>query len=178
MLGLDCHGATPWETKEEILAVWDALTQNHATVLLIANSIGAYFAMNALQGKSVFQAMLISPIVYMEKLIRDRMVWAHVTEAELEERREIETAFGETLSWEYLQYVRSHPLAWTVPTHILYGDQDQLTSLETIQTFARAHGADLTILKGGEHWFHTAEQMTFHDEWVKACFRKYRSGHT
>ena len=91
----------------------------------------------------------------MEKLITDMMRWANVTEAELEARGTIHTAFGENLSWNYLCYVRSHPIRWTVPTQILYGSRDDLTSIETIRNFAKNHHAILTIMEGGEHWFHT-----------------------
>ena len=44
------------------------------------------------------------------------------------------------------------------------GSADTLTSRETISAFARTHGASLTVMDGGEHWFHTAEQMRFVDE--------------
>ena len=102
----------------------------------------------------------------MEKLILNMMSWANVTEIELEEKGEIPTSFGEDLSWEYLCYVREHPASWTVPTRILYGSRDNLTSHETITAFAKAHGAELTVMDGGEHWFHTDEQMQFLDNWI------------
>ena len=35
----------------------------------------------------------------MERLIADMMIWANVTEDELKEKKEIQTTFGETLSW-------------------------------------------------------------------------------
>ena len=53
---------------------------------------------------------------------------------------------GETLSWAYLCYVREHPVTWTVPTHILYGEKDNLTSYETIAEFADRIGATLTAV--------------------------------
>ena len=28
-------------------------------------------------------------------------------------------------------------------------------------------GAELTVMPGGEHWFHTEEQMRFLDEWIE-----------
>lgn len=90
-------------------------------IILIANSIGAFFAMNADIEKQIDHAYFISPIADMEKLITDMMVWAGVTESELRERRVIHTDFGEDLSWEYLCYVRKHPVSWNVPTDILYG---------------------------------------------------------
>ncbi len=105
----------------------------------------------------------------MERLICDMISWAGASESELCERKTIETSFGETLSWEYLSYVRNHPIKvgdWRVPTEILYADGDTLTSLETVTAFAEMHGAGLTIMKNGEHWFHTPEQMAFLDAWI------------
>ena len=76
------------------------------------------------------------------------------------------TSFGEDLSWNYLSYVRDHPVVWTVPTDILYGENDDLTSLETIKAFAENHNSSLSVMPCGEHWFHTEEQMRFLDEWI------------
>ena len=95
------------------------------------------------------------------------MQWAQVTEEELEEKGVIHTEFGEDLSWEYLSYVRTHPIVWTVPTQILYGGRDNLTSLATMQAFAAEHAAGLTVMEDGEHWFHTEEQMEFLDKWLQ-----------
>ena len=166
VFGLDYQGATPWETKAEILTAYDKLAQNDS-VTVIANSVGAYFAMNALQGKRVSRAFFISPIVDMEKLICDMMKRSGVSETELRKKREIKTAFGETLSWEYLRYVRENPVVWTAPTFVLYGDKDNLTSMETVRAFAENCGADLEVMRGGEHWFHTEQQMAFHDAWIR-----------
>ena len=168
VVGLDYRGDTPWETKEEIADAYDRLREQYDTVRLIANSIGAYFAMNALAGKGVERAFFISPIVDMEKLITDMMAWAGVTEEELRARQEIETAFGETLSWEYLCYVREHPVIWDTPTAILYAGGDHLTARETVSAFAEKTGASVRIMEDGEHWFHTAEQMAFLDEWLQS----------
>jgi len=103
----------------------------------------------------------------MEKLICDMMLWANVTEAELKTSGVIRTSFGEDLSWHYLCYVREHPIQWSVPTRILYGEKDTMTSEATIRTFAEAHKAALTVMAHGEHWFHTDEQMRFLDRWIK-----------
>ena len=73
----------------------------------------------------------------MEKVILDMMRWADITEEKLREKQLITTGFGETLSWEYLCYVRNHPVNWSVPTCILYGDKDNLTSQETIHNAKR-----------------------------------------
>lgn len=81
-------------------------------------------------------------------------------------KKEIETTFGETLSWEYLCYVRRNPIKWKITTDILFGEKDNLTSYAAISEFAKQTKATLTIMKNGEHWFHTEEQMNFLDEWI------------
>jgi len=64
-----------------------------------------------------FTALFVSPIVDMEKLIVDMTIWADVTEDVLREKGEIWADFGETLSWEYLCWVREHPIKdWRCPT--------------------------------------------------------------
>ena len=149
-----------------IPSLFAGLRQHCGRLILIANSIGAFFSLSALDETLVDQALLISPVVDMDKLIGNMMLWASVTERELAEKQEIPTAFGETLSWRYLCYVREHPVSWRVPTRILYGERDNLTSLETISAFAEGIGAELTFMPGGEHWFHTEEQMWFLDHWI------------
>lgn len=166
VIGLDYHAQTPWEAAEEFPRLYDEICGHYQSVAVIANSIGAFFAMSALADKKIDKAYFISPVVDMQKLIEDMMGWADVSEDELRKKGEIETSFGQTLSWEYLSYVRSHPIEWTVPTHILYGDKDHLTSLATISAFSRQIGATLTVMENGEHWFHTDEQMQFLDTWI------------
>lgn len=165
VLGFDYASQNPWEAKTEFPKFFNALGEQKVTV--IANSIGAFFVMSALSEKQIEKAYFISPVVNMEKLIKDMMLWANVSEEGLREVSEIKTAFGQTLSWEYLSYVREHPICWNVPTKVLYGSGDNLTSLETISEFAKETGAALTVMEGGEHWFHTEEQMRFLDGWIE-----------
>lgn len=165
--GLDYQTFTPWETGAEIRAALEKLKTEYENIILIANSVGAFFSMNAGIDSLIRKAYFISPIVDMEKLICEMMLWANVTEEELKAKGVIRTDFGENLSWEYLGYVRAHPVRWSVPTSILYGNNDDLTSLETVRAFAEQHDAVLTVMENGEHWFHTAEQMHFLDDWIR-----------
>lgn len=166
VLGLDYKTFTPWETGKEIREAVKDLKSKYENIILIANSIGAFFSMNAQIENLIQKSYFISPIVNMEKLIRDMMNWANVSEEELKMRKVIPTDFGEDLSWDYLQYVKNHPVKWDVPTKILYAEKDNLTSFETMKAFADSHKASLTVMKGGEHWFHTEEQMAFLDKWI------------
>ena len=83
VLGFDYKAETPWEAKKEFPVYFDSVAAGHDEVTLVANSIGAFFSMNALADKPV-------------KL-----------------------------------------------------------------------GAPLTVMDGGEHWFHTDEQMAFLDKWIR-----------
>lgn len=155
VIGFDYHAQTPWEAKAEFPQFFAQQRKRCDRLELIANSIGAFFSMSSLDESLVERAYFISPVVDMEKLIGGMMTWAGVTEQALAEKLEIPTSFGETLSWNYLCYVREHPISWPVPTRILYGQHDSLTAPETIAAFAKQTGAELTVMPGGEHWFHT-----------------------
>ncbi len=166
--GLAYKAQTPRDAKAEFAPVFQALSTGYDRVILIANSIGAYFSMCALPQEEIEKAYFIFPVVDMEKLIQNMMTWANISEDDLREKGSIETEFGERLSWDYLCYVRSHPTHWTVPTEILYGGQDHLTDRKTVAAFASGHNANLTVMENGEHWFHTPEQMKFLDDWISA----------
>ena len=172
VIGFDYRSQTPWEAKKEFSAFFAVQRSQCEHLTLVANSIGAFFALSSLDEMLVDRAYLISPVVDMEALICNVMQWANVTEQELAEQREIATDFGETLSWEYLCYVRKHPIIWNVPTCILYGEHDNLTSLETVSAFAEQHHAELTVMPDGEHWFHTEKQMQFLNHWIRECSRQ------
>ena len=173
VVGLDYHGTTPWDTRDEILSAYQFLSRNYDSVSIVANSIGAYFAMNALSGRNVEHAYFISPVLDMERLILDLMAWSNVTESELADKKIIITPnWDEPLSWDYLEYVRKHPIVWHTPTDILYGEKDVLIPFETVAAFVKASGAQLTVMKNGEHWFHTDAQVKFHDTWLKCCVQE------
>ena len=165
--GIDYKNNTPWEAGKEIGEAILSLSLRSDGIILIANSIGAYFSMNAGIDEYVEKAFFISPIVDMVKLIRDMMNYARVSENELKKRGKIRTDLGEDLSWEYYTFAKDHPVWWKAPTEVLYGSEDTITDRETIKEFCSKHDAGLTVMEGGEHWFHTDEQMDFLINWIK-----------
>ena len=166
VVGFDYKSAAPWEAEEEFPAFFDSFFGKSEGITLIANSIGTYYSMCSLSKKEIDKAFFISPVVDMEVLICKMMAWSGIPEEELREKREIPTRFGETISWEYLSFVRAHPIRWDVPTEILYGENDNLISRNEIETFAEHYGANLTVYENGEHWFHTPEQTAFLNSWL------------
>ena len=154
----------PWTAAPDVRAAWEWAERRWNVVSLRANSIGAYFAMLAVDRPA--RALLVSPILDMEELILTMIGWAGVTEEELRERGEIAASSGQTLSWKYLRWVREHPVrTWNCPVRILYGSGDNMTPRRTVEEYVRRHGARLTVLEGGEHWFHTPEQLSALREW-------------
>lgn len=158
----------PWVVLPELQLVYQYAKVHWRTVSLRATSIGAWLSMLALSEKELKQALFVSPVVDMEALITNMMQYAHVTEEQLQRAGEIPTDLGETLSWPYLCWVREHPLHWHGRTQVLYGDRDALTSRTLIERFRQESGAHLTIMEGGEHWFHTPVQMAAVQMWEEA----------
>ncbi|WP_312941852.1 GNAT family N-acetyltransferase [Oscillibacter sp.] len=173
------EGFDPWRVVPELREVMVVLRQRWAHVSLRANSIGAWFSMLAFADTPPEQVLFVSPVVDMKKLIQNMMQWAAVDEARLEKEGKIPTDFGETLSWDYLQYSKAHPIEkWTAPTAILYAGQDNLTDRGTIEAFVRQFGCNLSVMENGEHWFHTPEQLTFLQAWERKQIEIKSAGRT
>ena len=114
--------------------------------------------------------LFVSPILDMERLIKNMMKWSNVDENLLKEKREIPTAFGEVLSWDYFCYVKENPInKWKNPTSILYGSADNLIERFVLDQFVHQFNFDVEILDGGEHYFHTKEQIDFQKKWIVKC---------
>lgn len=158
----------PWEVVPELQAVYGFARQRWEKISLYANSIGAYFSLLAYREAKLEKSLFVSPILDMDKLIRDMMGWAGVTREQLQQTGEIPTAFGETLSWKYLTYAAENRITkWDSPTAILYAGQDHLTARQTVDDFAQQFGCTVTVMENGEHWFHTEEQLSVLDAWLQ-----------
>ena len=167
IIGFKYTSEYPWDFQKEFSNFIENIYTKYKKISIIANSIGVYFTMLSLTNKNIEKAFFISPIVDMEKLITDMMVSENITEEELYKKKKIKTSFGEILSWDYLTFERKNPIEWNIPTYILYGENDDLTSYETILNFTNKSKANLTIMRDGEHWFHTDEQIEFLNNWIK-----------
>ena len=162
----------PWKVVPEVRAALGNLAGRWERTALFGSSLGAWFGLLACRDLTLAGALLLSPVVDMEALIRKMMGWAGVTEERLAREGSIPTDFGQTLSWEYLEYVRAHPIQmWTAPTAILYGGRDHLTDRETVEAFARRFACRLTVEPEGDHWFHTPDQVAAVDRWQRESLR-------
>jgi len=136
-------------------------------ISLFACSMGAYFSLLAYKDEPLNQALFLSPVVDMERIISNMMTWFQVTPERLEKEQSIDTPIGQKLYWDYFCYVRDHPVdTWNVQTSILQGSKDEVCESDTIMTFTEKFHCDLTVLETGEHYFHTDEQLKVYSDWL------------
>ncbi len=140
---------------------------NYDEINLWACSMGAYFSLLAYKDESIRNSLFLSPVVNMKIIIDNMMLWSNTTEKELEEKQEIKTDFGQTLYWDYYQYVKENSIVqWNIKTHILYGNKDNMQEQNIIKVFSNKFNCELSILENGEHYFHTEEQLKYYKKWL------------
>lgn len=155
-----------WDGVSDLRTISDYAFANWERVSLYACSIGAYFSLNAYNAMAFEKALFQSPIVDMERLVKNMMLWSGVTEAELESKKEIPSPV-DTLRWDYYQYIISHPITqWNIPTAILYGGKDNLQPEESVRAFAEKFGCSLTVSENSEHPFMAQSDALIVENWL------------
>jgi len=159
-----------WNGVHDLGVIGQYVRRNWSDICLYACSLGAYFSLLAYKDLTITKCLFLSPILDMERLIRNLMKWFDVNEQELKEKREIATPIGEILYWDYYCYAKNNKVdTWNAPTAILYGSEDNFTERDIVVNFSKQFNCDLTVLDGGKHWFHSEQEIAFLDKW----FDKY-----
>ena len=141
--------------------------ENYDEINIWACSMGAYFSLLAYRDEKIGQCLFLSPVVNMKIIIDNMMIWSNISEANLKEKQEIKTEFGQTLYWDYYKYVKENPIIkWDKETYILYGDKDNMQNETAIKHFTDDFNCKLSILKNGEHYFHTEKQLNYYENWL------------
>ena len=141
--------------------------KNYAEINLWACSMGAYFSLLAYKDEDIKQCLFLSPVVNMKVIIDNMMLWSNTTEEKLKEKQEIKTDCGQTLYWDYYEYVNNNPITnWNKKTFVLYGNKDNLQDENIIKDFCNNFNCSLSILENGEHYFHTEEQLKLYGNWI------------
>ena len=173
--GLKYEDGNPWEVGPIIKKKFAETIKSYKEVVIIANSIGAFYAYEYLGGFNIEKAFFISPVASMLKIILDYIVTGKVAEEDLKNKRFITLEDGTALSYDfYKKYSKSNYNGkWEVPTEILYGSRDELVYIENIAEFLEYHPLSrLTIKQGAEHWFHTDEEKEFIKQWILRSISK------
>lgn len=157
----------PWNCIEEIEKVYRYAQSISPNISIFASSLGAYMSLLTFSEIKLEKALFLSPILDLQRLIRNLMSAHNITEAEIMEKGEIPTPAGITLYDEYYKYVMAHPITkWETPTEILYGEHDNLSEYKIVTDFADRFDCGLELMKNGEHWFHTEDQLAYFSDWV------------
>ena len=167
VVGLDYKDGNPWELGRFLRQEFKKLTKNYKEIIVIANSIGAFYAYEYLSDFNIKHAFFISPIASMFQIIFNIMMENGIDDRELKEKKIIELENGQILSYDFYKHVSKDKDNWKVPTDILYGSQDELVYIENIADFLADHPqAKLTIKSGAGHYFHTSEEKEFINKWI------------
>ena len=172
VVGLDYQDGNPWELKDVIQNEFKRLSKGYDEVVVIANSIGAFYACEYLSEYKIKQAFFISPIVSMFQMIVDIMAMYDIKDKELQKKQLIELDDGTVLSYEFYQHVSNDEDNWKVPTEILYGAYDEVVYTGSMMEFLENHpDARLTVLSDAEHYLYTPEEKKFIRDWIKNNLR-------
>lgn len=156
-----------WNGMHDLSLVADYAFSKWSDVSLFACSLGAYFSLNTYADRRFTKCLFQSPVVDMEYLVRQMLLWFGVTEERLQAEKVIPTPVDD-LQWDYFRYITAHPVTkWDFPTSILYGGRDNMQSLEVITQFAKAHRCRLTVAENSEHPFMQPEDLKIVDAWLR-----------
>lgn len=174
------HGERIYETEpcmvqECVRELKDFLSfgrQRADKISVFGCSMGAYFSLLAYEKEQLENVFFLSPVTDMKRIIHNIMELTHVSEAEFQEKKIIKNPI-ETLYWEYYCYVKDHPIAaWNHPTSILYGEHDTICEYDYIKSFAEKFRCNLEVQEGGEHWFHTPDELEYFRLWLRRKLNK------
>jgi len=86
---------------EELRTVMEYAKTQAKAISLFGCSMGVYFSLLAYQNEPLEQAIFLSPVVDMERIIQNMMTWFSVSEERLQAEQKIATPIGQTLYWDY-----------------------------------------------------------------------------
>ena len=156
-----------WNGIHDLTVIGDYVFTNWKEVSLYACSLGAYFCLNAYNTRNIKKCLFQSPILDMEYLIKQMLVWFEISEERLAREKEIDTPI-DILSWDYYQYVKEHPVQkWNIETNILFAGKDTLQSLEIVKDFVTQYNCVLTLSENSEHPFMGEEDGPIVDQWLQ-----------
>ena len=156
-----------WNGIHDLTVIGDYVFTNWKEVSLYACSLGAYFCLNTYHTRNIKKCLFQSPILDMEYLIKQMMVWFEISEERLAREKEIDTPI-DIMTWDYYQYVKEHPVQkWNIETNILFAGRDTLQSLEIVKDFVDNFNCVLTLSENSEHSFMGEEDGPIVEQWLQ-----------
>lgn len=157
----------PQECVRELNLMYSYAKEHAKKISIFGCSMGAYFELLSFADTDIERVWFLSPITDMKRIIHNLMNYCQITEDTFKEKVFIDNDI-EPLYYPYYVYVKNHPIKkWTHQTFILRGENDKMSEEDYVKRFAAEFGCELTIQKGGEHWFHTEAQLKFFRQWIQ-----------
>ena len=163
---LDYEDGDAWVVGPLIKEKFAKLIAKYKEVVVIAHSIGAFYAIDNLYEFPIKKAFFISPITDMFQVMFDMMNSYKVTEKKLKEQGEIKLENGFTLSYDFYKHSLEDFDNWNVPTEVLFGNKDGLTYLNNTIEFISTHNASLTIKNDADHYFQKPDDLAYIKKWI------------
>lgn len=154
--------------KADLGLVMEYAKSRWREISLFACSMGAYFSLLAYPDETIRQCLFLSPVVDMRRLIENMLRWSNLSQQRLAAEGELVTVAGQTLYWDDYCFIKAHPVTrWEPQTEILYGENDGLCERAVLDAFVQRFDCRLQVVKQGEHWFHTPEQLAVYRNWLE-----------
>lgn len=155
-----------WNGMRDLKTIADWAFSHYSHVSLFGCSLGAYFSLQTYAELPFQKCLFQSPVLDMEYLVRQMMLWFDITEERLEKEKEIDNPV-DPLRWDYFQFILSHPVKnWDIPTAVLYGGKDDLQSRAVIDAFCNAHNCALTVSDQSGHAFMDESDNAIIQNWL------------
>lgn len=165
VIGLDYKDGNPWEVKNQVISEFTKISARYKKIYVIANSMGVFYAYRYLSSFKIEKAFFISPFVNMKTYIEFQMHKHSISRKQFEESKIIELPDKQVISYDFYQSLLIKD-NWKTKTYILYGEKDKVVDKDNVFNFASNHDVCLTIMKNGEHYFHTSSQLKFVKRWM------------
>lgn len=123
--------------------------------------------MSTLAEKNISKALFISPIVNMEKLITEMMMWSNVMEDELQSKMEIPTEFGATLQMSRCSFLM---IGFAVLENSIYFYSKKVIQQKWSRKF-QLHSCKMIALRG-EKMQEQIEAVQRMQEYIKKHLRE------
>lgn len=162
------YQCTPENCISDLRKIYEFAYSEGSEISIFGCSIGAYFSLLAYCKHEIKQSLFISPVVNMERILKNMMEGFNISEELLKSEKKIKLPIGETLDWDYYTFVCQNPIdfEWNTPIDILYGLKDNICGKEDIEDFAKKNNAVIKIDDDGEHYYHTNEHLETINNWL------------
>ena len=165
----------PRHTVLEFREILSYAKKRRNEVALFAVSLGAWLGLQSFRNEKLSDCFFVSPILDMKYVISNIMRQTGVSEELLKQERMILTPARQPFFWEYWSFVLNNPITkWETPSGILCAENDDMTPLCIVRNFAQKFDCDLSVMKNGEHWFHTPQQLDYLRKWIKSAVENRR----